>query len=160
MANFNNFPATYQTPYPTNGTSVGGINFAPQPYQMGQIQPQQPQIQQQQPVYQQSGLIWVKGISEVNAYQLQPGSTVALWDTDEQVVYIKSADQTGRPSVTILDYIDRNAKSDNGQMENYATTEQINTLQNQINEIVQRLDAMKSKQNNRRDVNHNGKSSV
>ena len=156
MANFNNFPATYQTSYPpyqTSGTQVGGINFAPQSYQTATMQ-------QQQPIYQQSGLIWVKGISEVNAYQLQPGSTVALWDTDEQVVYIKSADQTGRPSVTILDYIDRNAKSDNGQMENYATTEQINTLQNQINEIVQRLDAMKSKQNNRRDVNHNGKSSV
>lgn len=29
MANFSNFPTTYQTPYPTNGTSVGGINFAP-----------------------------------------------------------------------------------------------------------------------------------
>lgn len=160
MANFNNFSATYQTPYPTNGTSVGGINFAPQSYQMAPIQPQQSQFQQQQPIYQQSGLIWVKGISEANAYQLQPGSTVALWDTDEQVVYIKSADQTGRPSVTILDYTDRSAKPENDQVQNYATTEQINTLQNQINEIVQKLDTMKSKQNNRRDVNHNGKSSV
>lgn len=158
MANFNNFPATYQAVnYPANNgyyqPQVGGINFAPQnPQMVSQPQPQ--------PIYQQNGLIWVKGMSEVESYQVQPGATVALWDRDEQVVYIKSADQTGRPSVTILDYTDRNANQDNVQVCNYATIEQVDALQNQINDITKRLDTMKSKQNNRRDVNHNGKSSV
>ena len=48
---------------------------------------------------------WIQGGAETaRNWQLMPGSTVALWDSDEQVIYLKSTDQTGRPTIQTLDY--------------------------------------------------------
>jgi hypothetical protein len=54
---------------------------------------------------------------------LQPGIPVALWDSDEKVIYIKSLDQTGKPSITIIDYTERDSdEQDNKQSSvEYAT---------------------------------------
>ncbi len=58
------------------------------------------------------GLIWVHGEQEAINYPVQPNRTVDLWDTEEKVIYLKSADQTGRPSIQYLDYTIRNAPKD------------------------------------------------
>lgn len=52
----------------------------------------------------QNGFIWVQGEEAAKAYLVAPNSTVVLWDSEKHVIYIKSADQTGIPSMRILDW--------------------------------------------------------
>ncbi len=52
----------------------------------------------------QNGIIWVQGESGAKAYPVAPNQTVQLWDSEGQVVYLKSADGSGMPSMKILDY--------------------------------------------------------
>lgn len=91
------------------------------------------------------GLIWVQGLAAAQAYSnLVPGVPVALWDSEEETVYIKSVDQNGKPSMTILDYHQRNSGNsssnndnvaDNQQIVKYATKEQIDDLTDQFNKL-------------------------
>lgn len=76
-----------------------------------QMQPQmmtqaQPAIVQQPDT---GGIIWVQGEAGAKAYLVAPGNTVQLWDSENQVIYLKSADMSGMPSMRILDYTERNA---------------------------------------------------
>lgn len=88
---YNGFPATYQPMY------------YPQQYQ-----PQMPQ----QPAQQNSGgIIWVSGEAGAKAYLVAPNTTVQLWDSEENVIYIKTADNSGMPSMKILDYTIRESSS-------------------------------------------------
>lgn len=70
----------------------------------------QPNYQPQQNIAQNqnNGIIWVSGEAGAKAYLVAPNTTVQLWDSDAQVVYIKSADASGMPSMKILDYTIRN----------------------------------------------------
>ena len=49
------------------------------------------------------GTVWVRSV-DVDNYLVQANNTVALWDIDNPIIYLKSADSMGRPSVKILDY--------------------------------------------------------
>ena len=80
MAYFNGYPATYPQIYP---------------------QFQQP-AQQNAP--QQSGIIWVQGEAGAKSYMVAPGQTVQLWDSENKVIYLKSADTSGMPSMKVIDY--------------------------------------------------------
>ena len=46
-----------------------------------------------------SNLIRVTGIEGAKAYQMQPNSTVALFDSNEDIMYIKSTDGAGFPTI-------------------------------------------------------------
>lgn len=104
MAYNNFFPASYQNPY----------------YQqlMGQQQPVIPNIMQQQQQQQQpqaqgqntSGLTWVQGPEGAKSYLVAPNTTVQLWDSENPVIYLKSADASGMPSMKILDYTVRDGE--------------------------------------------------
>jgi len=76
--------------------------------QMMQSQPQmaQPMQPQQQ---DNGGIIWVQGEAGAKAYLVAPGNTVQLWDSEDPVIYLKSADMSGMPSMRILDYTERTA---------------------------------------------------
>lgn len=81
------------------------INY-PQMYYQPQYQT--PTIQQpQQPT--NNGIIWVQGEAGAKSYLVAPNNTVQLWDSEEQVIYLKSADASGMPSMKVLDYTIRNA---------------------------------------------------
>lgn len=70
-----------------------------QPPQMPQqAQPQQPDT---------GGIIWVQGEAGAKAYLVAPGNTVQLWDSENPVIYLKSADMSGMPSMRVLDYTER-----------------------------------------------------
>ena len=49
-----------------------------------------------------SGMIWVDGEVGAKAFQMPPGhpvgTPVALWDTNDQVIYLKSVNQMGMPN--------------------------------------------------------------
>ena len=92
------FPAGYQ---PVQ-------NFYPQyTYAQPTQQPQAAQLTQQTPQNPQpmsSNIIWVSGEAGAKAYMVAPNTTVQLWDSEENVIYIKTADSSGMPSMKILDY--------------------------------------------------------
>lgn len=94
-----------------------------------------------QPSHNQNGassLIWVQGEAGAKSYMVAPNNTVALWDSESQTVYLKSADASGMPSMRILDYSIREdvhrvpAVSPVGD---YATKDDISSIQHQIDEI-------------------------
>ena len=53
---------------------------------------------------QQTGPIWVQGEAAAKSYLVAPGCTVPLWDSEDKVIYLKSADVSGMPSMKVLDY--------------------------------------------------------
>ena len=115
MAYYNpGFPATYQPMY------------------------QQP-VQQQN---QQGGLIWVQGEAAAKSYLVAPGCTVQLWDSEEKVVYLKSADASGMPSMKILDYTIRGEEKEKPAPE-YATKDEVAALAEKIKELKSELAAKK-----------------
>ena len=115
MAYYNGFPASYQPVYPA----------VPQPVMQT---PQAPQ--------QQSGIIWVQGEAAAKSYLVAPNSTVQLWDSEEKVIYLKSADASGMPSMKILDYTIRgDANTQAAPAAEYATKDELAALAEKIREL-------------------------
>lgn len=131
MAYNNGFPTTYAPVYYTPYTPVQGAQTAQQPAQSNSI-------------------IWVSGEGGAKAYLVAPNTTVQLWDSEAQTIYLKSADASGMPSMKVLDYTIRDLspanphvggdKSGNTNHQEYATkaelealTARLNTLKDEIN---------------------------
>ena len=110
MAYYNGFSATYQPVYPV----------------------QQPVMQTQ--AQNQQGLIWVQGEQAAKSYLVAPNTTVQLWDSEEKVIYLKSADASGMPSMKILDYTIRGDANTQvvTPVAEYATKEEVNALAEKI----------------------------
>lgn len=90
--------AVYQPPY--YGQYGGYTPMMPQPLQVPQPVPQTANTAS-------TGLIWVQGEAGAKSYLVAPGNTLALWDSENQVIYLKSSDQSGMPSMRVLDYTER-----------------------------------------------------
>jgi hypothetical protein len=82
-------------------------------------QPQQMQMQQpiqQMPIVQPSqvnDMIWVLSEVEAQSFPVAPNNSVILWDKNNDVIYIKSANMQGVPSMRILDYTERTPENAN-----------------------------------------------
>lgn len=80
---------------------MAGYNFSPTPALPGN-----------------TNIFWIPNQEAVNTYPIAPGGAVALWDSNEQCIYIKTADASGfiQP-IRILDYTERKITSnvDNSQ---------------------------------------------
>lgn len=72
------------------------------------LQYQQTNIQSQANAAR-NGIIWVQGEAGAKAYPVAPNTTVQLWDSETQTIFLKSADASGMPSMKILDYTIREA---------------------------------------------------
>lgn len=81
-------------------------------------QPYQPPIQQApQPItpptsptptpQMSNDMIWVQGLAGAKAYLVAPNTTVTLWDSESETIYLKSCDSNGMPSMKILDIKER-----------------------------------------------------
>ena len=98
----------------------------------------QPYMQQSMPAANtQQGIIWVQGEAAAKSYLVAPGSTVQLWDSEEKVIYLKSADTSGMPSMKILDYTIRGEEKEQPAVE-YATKEDLNALAEKVKELSRR----------------------
>lgn len=90
-----NYPVPYQNNW---GYSGVGQQMYPQ-YQSQQSMAQLPQTQQTQGGH---GLIWVDGEIGAKAYQFPqgwpPNQPIALWDTNDTVIYLKSINPMGMPN--------------------------------------------------------------
>lgn len=93
-----------------NGFPIG---YQPAQYYYPQQNYQTPTVQQpQQPTTPvNNGIIWVQGEAGAKSYLVAPNNTVQLWDSEEQVIYLKSADASGMPSMKILDYTVRESST-------------------------------------------------
>ena len=120
MAYFNGFPASYQPMYP--------------------------QYQQPAQNTQQNGIIWVQGEAAAKSYLVAPGSTVQLWDSEEKVIYLKSADASGMPSMKILDYTIRGEEQQKTE-QIYATKADLDALAEKVKELARRKRPVKEEEN-------------
>lgn len=77
------------------------------PYIQQQMQQNQfSQFQQTQPQIPTQNLIRVNGIDGAKAYQMTPNSTVALFDSNEDIMYVKSTDGAGFPQIRRFKFVE------------------------------------------------------
>lgn len=97
------------------------------PYEMTQRYPQT-----------QNSLIRVTGIDGAKAYQMNPNSTVALFDNNEDLFYVKSTDGAGFPTIRTFSF----KETDNAQPvvnPEYASKEELNTFKKEIVDYVKQF---------------------
>ena len=146
MPMYNNYPVTYQSPY----------------YQPLQLVNQQPQLVQQPQVVNQpqtptnNSIIWVQGEAGAKSYLVAPNTTVQLWDSESQTIYLKSADASGMPSIKTLEYT---IKNDNTPLqatlieEEYISRNEFEDLKDQINALSKDMEKLKTQ---KREEKRNG----
>lgn len=95
------------------------------------------QINQPQMNQQNNGIIWVQGEAGAKSFLVAPNSTVQLWDSESQTIYLKSADASGMPSIRILDYTFRDGvqHANSAFNHDFATKEDILSLRNEIDDL-------------------------
>lgn len=119
------------------------------PFPVG-YQPMQtyyPQTQNQPQASQQSnGIIWVQGEAGAKSYLVAPNTTVQLWDSESDVIYLKSADASGMPSMKVIDYKIRNNSPDQSASINpqisYATKDDLDMLRAEIDGLKNKMKGM------------------
>ena len=135
---YNGFPATYQPMY------------APMPqYQMPQTQAPQQQ--------QNGSITWVSGEAGAKAYLVAPNTTVQLWDSEAQTIYLKSADASGMPTMKILDYTIRDAQPQNtptlmqDSIPEYVTKNEFNDFAEKVQKQIDKVTVQRRRQKERED---------
>lgn len=98
----------YQPPVPDHLTQLR------QPYQPAQQQGQ--------------SIVWVPNEQEAFNYLVAPNSAVALWDSNNPVIYLKQADAAGKPSMKIYDLVERVQRPVQASPEQYVTRKEFETL--------------------------------
>lgn len=136
----NGFPVTYpQMYYPQNYQMYPQTGSQMYPQQAYQSQLSAPASA---PAPQTTDIKWVSGEAGAKAYLVAPNSTVQLWDSEAYVIYLKSADASGMPSMKILDYTIRETptsssvqNSNSAPKEEYATKSELDTLKAQVKSL-------------------------
>lgn len=112
----------------------------------GQPQPQSQPIPQAQPMLQQqtNPIIWVQGEAGAKSYLVSPNTSVPLWDSEQNTIYIKSADASGMPSMKILDYTIReqnngHSQAAQAQSPDYVTHEELENFKSEISEKLKEV---------------------
>lgn len=121
MANNYYFPQGYQPAY------------YPQMQQMTQ-----PQMQAQPQQQASTDIKWVQGEAGAKSYMVAPNTSVTLWDSESQVIYIKSANASGLPTMTVIDYTIRSDASHNRpdlSQSDFATKEDVSLLREEIESL-------------------------
>lgn len=131
----------------------------------GQYQQSVPQMQQNIPAQPMqmpipptpqkptNDIIWVQGLEGAKGYLVAPGNTVVLWDTENPVIYVKSADASGIPSMRVLDFTERNTDTPNSPQnapkthectcgDKFATKEQINDLKAKLDDLTAKYEEL------------------
>lgn len=96
------------------------------------------QVQQASTQGQQSSITWVQGEAGAKSYLVAPNTTVQLWDSEAQVIYLKSADASGMPSMKIIDYTIRDAAPTPTQSNavSYVTKDEFDHYKQEIQKMI------------------------
>lgn len=144
MAYNSYFPAGYQPMYYPQQNQMQGTQMS----LSNQPQPQQPPIN--------NSIIWVQGEAAAKSYPIAPNSSVPLWDSEANVIYIKSADMSGMPSIKILDYTMRDVAPRTAEISpqnDFATKDDISVLEKEISSLKSKFERMSGVDNRRREKN-------
>lgn len=132
----NPYQSPYQAPVPDQLAQFR------QPYQPFQ-QPAQQVMPQMQPPQQQQmagqSIIWVQNEQEAYNYLVAPNSAVALWDSNNPVVYLKQADASGKPTMKIYDLVERTTQRPQAAPQpaaEYVTRQEFVALQARIDALT------------------------
>lgn len=101
---YSGYPAYYPQPVPDQLAQLRQQQIQQMQPQMMQ-QPVQPPVQQS--VQQSGGINWVGSKTEADNWPIAPGCAVALWDSNNPVIYLRQADSTGKPSTKVYDLVER-----------------------------------------------------
>lgn len=114
---------------------------------------QTPVMQQPQsysPAINQNGIIWISGESEAAMYPVGPNNAVALWQKDGKVIYLKSADATGKPTMRVYDLVERTETASDGVSEQgdklpaYATKDELSAVVGVVKGFDELIGSIKS----------------
>ncbi len=101
------------------------------------------QQQVQPPTPHQSGIIWVQGEAGAKSYLVAPNTTVQLWDSEAPVIYLKSCDASGMPSIKTLDYTTReNASPKPTPSVNFLTMDNLVPIEERLSALEGKLEAL------------------
>lgn len=93
---------------------------------------------------QNSALIWVQGEAGAKSYLVAPNQTVILWDSEQNIIYIKSADASGMPAIKILDYTIREnspQKTNKAKLQDdFATKEDVSKEIKRLEEMIRKIE--------------------
>lgn len=114
---------------------------------------QQPMVQQMQIPTQTNDMIWVLNENEATSYPVAPNNSVVLWDKNEPIIYVKSVNNQGMPSMRILDFTERNATPSNSPKnapkthectcgDKFATKEQLSDLRAKLNDLTAKYEEL------------------
>lgn len=149
--------APYYRPMNYYNPSIPQDNQNMQNGQQFQQIPMQTPIQQtpMQPTQMSvtNDMIWVLSEVEAQSYPVAPNNSVILWDKNNDVIYIKSANMQGVPSMRILDYVERTADNAPKTAQNhdcqcgkeFVKVEAFERLQRDFETIRNELDELKAK---------------
>lgn len=157
MAYPNYYNSGYYPQY-QNGAVPDMLNQYKGQYQQMPIQQNIPTQQMQMPIpptaqKPSNELIWVQGLEGAKGFLVAPNNTVVLWDTENPVIYVKSADASGIPSMRVLDFKERNGNTQSGNEnapkthectcgDKFATKEQINALECKIKDLTAKYEEL------------------
>lgn len=120
----------------------------PQYPQYGGYQPQQTyQPQQFQTIAQGAGMpqtqgiIKVTGIEGAKAYQMPPNSIAALFDLNDDILYIKTTDGAGFPTIETYDIVRR--QQGGAATSEYATAQQVMAVSDEVDAVRQDLESVR-----------------
>lgn len=134
----NNYFGMPMSGYPQNG--YWGQNNPPMPDQLSQLR-NNPMMPQGMPG--DGTPTWVQGEAGAKAYWVPSGKTAVLWDSEDRIIYIKTTDQTGVPSMRKLRWVEEAAGT-------APAASQIKTpdfvTRKEFDELVARLDEITKKE--------------
>ena len=125
---YSGYPAYYPQPVPDQLAQLRQQQMVPPavpPMQTNQIQ---------QPAPQNGGINWVGSKTEADNWPIAPGCAVALWDSNNPVIYLRQADSTGKLSTKVYDLVERTDNPAPQQtapqidMSRYVTIEQLEDI--------------------------------
>ena len=114
-----------------------------------------PYYQQPQQTQQNGSPIWIQGEAAAKSYLVAPNSTVVLFDSEQQTIYLKSADPSGMPSIKILDYTIRDSAKNGANspvsstadnLSAYATKDEIKAVSDEITALRKRIEKMEDEE--------------
>lgn len=127
---YNYYPATYQPYYQPNFQMV------------------------QQPQQTNTNVVWCQGIESAKAWAVAPNTTMALWDSESQTIYVKTADASGMPTMKILDYTLREPTMPSERVSepkaDYLTRADLDALYEQISDLRDEIDNLSIKRSPKR----------
>jgi hypothetical protein len=118
---------------------------------------QQPMVQQMQAPTQTNDMIWVLNENEATSYPVAPNNSVVLWDKNEPIIYVKSVNNQGMPSMRVLYFEERNATPSNSPKntpkthecncgDKFITKEEFNALKGKFYDLQAKYDKLTSQQ--------------